>query len=302
MEIAVSGASGLIGTGLVDALRGSGHVVRRLVRGGSTQPGTVSWDPVEGSIEEGGLDGVEAFVHLAGEGIGEKRWSTEQKERIRSSRSLGTSLIARSLAAMAKPPRVLLSASAIGWYGNRGDEVLTESSKAPEPPNFLSDVCVDWEAATSPAADVGIRTVLMRTGIVLTPNGGALGRMITPFRLGLGGRIASGRQWMSWISLEDEIGAMLHLLNDASASGPVNLTAPVPVTNLDFTKALGAALHRPTILPTPLAPLKIALGTELVTALLVNGQRVMPAALEASGYKFKQPDLKSALGSLLAKK
>lgn len=302
MEIAVSGASGLIGTGLLDALRGSGHVVRRLVRGVSTQPGRVSWDPVAGRIEEGGLDGVEAFVHLAGEGIGEKRWSAEQKERIRSSRTLGTSLVARSLAAMAKPPQVLLSASAIGWYGNRGDEVLTESSKAPEPSDFLSEVCVDWEAATAPATDAGIRTVLMRTGIVLTPSGGALGRMITPFRLGLGGRIASGKQWMSWISLEDEIGAILHLLKESSVSGPVNLTAPEPATNLDFTKALGAAVHRPTILPTPLAPLKIALGAELVTALLVNGQRVLPSALEVSGYKFKQPDIKNALVSMLEKK
>ena len=299
MEIVVTGASGLIGSALIEALESGGHRVRRFVRGGGAISGTIAWDPIAGTIESGGLDGVDVVVHLAGEGIGEKRWNTEQKERIRSSRTLGTALIARSVAAMTKPPRVLLSASAIGWYGNRGDEVLTESSSAPEPQDFLSSVCVDWEAATAPAVDAGIRTVLLRTGIVLTPRGGALGRMITPFRFGLGGRIASGKQWMSWISLEDEIGAILHALNDDSLSGPINLTAPAPVTNLDFTKALGKALHRPTILPTPLAPLKLALGAELITALLVNGQRVLPSALEASGYKFKQPDISSAFASIL---
>ncbi len=299
MEIAVTGASGLIGSSLIEALESGGHRVRRFVRGGGATSGNIAWDPIAGTIDSGGLEGIDAVVHLAGEGIGEKRWSTEQKERIRSSRSLGTALIARSVAAMTKPPRVFLSASAIGWYGNRGDEVLSESSSAPEPEDFLSSVCVDWEAATAPASDAGIRTVLLRTGIVLTPKGGALGRMITPFRFGLGGRIASGKQWMSWISLEDEIGAMLHALNDDSLSGPINLTAPAPVTNLDFTKALGASVHRPTILPTPLAPLKVALGSELVTALLVNGQRVIPSRLEASGYKFKQPDIASAFASIL---
>jgi len=299
MEIAVTGASGLIGSALIAALEAEGHRVRRFVRGGAAISGNIAWDPIAGTIESGGLDGVEAVVHLAGEGIGEKRWNAEQKERIRSSRTLGTELIARSVAAMTKPPRVLLSASAIGWYGNRGDEVLTESSSAPEPPDFLSEVCVDWEAAAAPAVDAGIRTVLLRTGIVLTPKGGALGRMITPFRLGLGGKIASGKQWMSWISLEDEIQAILHVLRDDSVSGPVNLTAPAPVTNLEFTKALGKAVHRPTILPTPLAPLKLALGAELITALLVNGQRVLPSALEASGYRFRHPDIASAFASTL---
>lgn len=299
MEIAVTGASGLIGSALIDALEAEGHRVRRFVRGGGAISGNIAWDPIAGTIESGGLDGVEAVVHLAGEGIGEKRWNAEQKERIRSSRTLGTALIARSVGAMTKPPRVLLSASAIGWYGNRGDEALTESSSAPEPEDFLSSVCVDWEAAAAPAVDAGIRTVLLRTGIVLTPKGGALGRMITPFRLGLGGKIASGKQWMSWISLEDEIQAILHVLRDDSVSGPVNLTAPAPVTNLEFTKALGKAVHRPTILPTPLAPLKLALGAELITALLVNGQRVLPSALEASGYRFRQPDIASAFASIL---
>ena len=299
MEIAVTGASGLIGSALIAALEADGHRVRRFVRGGVAVPGSVVWDPIGGTIEPGALDGVEAVVHLAGEGIGEKRWSPEQKERIRSSRSLGTALVARSVAEMAQAPRVLLSASAIGWYGNRGDEVLTEASAFPEPADFLSEVCVDWEAAAAPAVDAGIRTVLLRTGIVLTPKGGALGRMITPFRLGLGGKIASGKQWMSWISLEDEIQAILHVLRDDSVSGPVNLTAPAPVTNLEFTKALGKAVHRPTILPTPLAPLKLALGAELITALLVNGQRVLPSALEASGYRFRQPDIASAFASIL---
>ncbi|MEY3360788.1 MAG: hypothetical protein RL531_507, partial [Actinomycetota bacterium] len=270
MDIAVTGSNGLIGSALVRALETEGHTVRRLVRGGASGAGRVAWDPSAGTIDAAGLEGIDAVVHLAGEGIGEKRWTPEQKQRILESRTLGTDLVARTIAGLSTPPRVLVSASAVGWYGGqRGDEVLTEASAAPASPDFLAQVCVDWEAATAPAEAAGIRTVHLRTGIVLTPTGGALGRMVTPFKLGLGGRIASGRQWMSWISIDDEVGAIRHALTTEGLAGAVNATAPEPVTNAEFTKALGSAVHRPTILPTPLTPLRAVYGRELVDALLV---------------------------------
>ncbi|MFM7618037.1 MAG: TIGR01777 family oxidoreductase [Actinomycetes bacterium] len=300
MDIAVTGSNGLIGSALIRSLEADGHSVRRLVRGGSTGAGRVAWDPAAGTIDAVGLEGVDAVVHLAGEGIGERRWTPEQKQRILESRTLGTDLIARTIAGLPTPPRVLVSASAVGWYGGqRGDEVLTEASAAPATPDFLARVCVDWEAATAPAEAAGIRTVHLRTGIVLTPSGGALGRMVTPFKLGLGGRIGSGKQWMSWISIDDEVGAIRHALTTEGLAGAVNATAPEPVTNAGFTKALGAAVHRPTILPTPLTPLRAVYGRELVDALLVGGQRVFPAALEASGYTFAHRDLASGLRAVL---
>lgn len=300
MEIAVTGSNGLIGSALVRALEADGHGVRRLVRGGAPGTGCVAWDPTAGTIDAAGLEGIDAVVHLAGEGIGEKRWTPEQKQRILESRTHGTDLIARTIAGLATPPRVLVSASAVGWYGGqRGDEVLTEASAAPGSPDFLARVCVDWEAATAPAEAAGIRTVHLRTGIVLTPSGGALGRMVTPFKLGLGGRIGSGKQWMSWISIDDEVGAIRHALATDGLAGPVNATAPEPVTNAEFTKALGAAVHRPTLLPTPLTPLRAVYGRELVDALLVGGQRVLPAALEASGYTFAHRDLPAGLRAVL---
>jgi hypothetical protein len=296
MEIAVTGSNGLIGTALIAALEADGHGVRRLVRGGASGPGRVAWDPAAGTIDAAGLEGIDAVVHLAGEGIGEKKWSPEQKRRILDSRTSGTDLIARTIAGLTTKPAVLVSASAVGWYGGqRGDEVLTEASAAPEPADFLAGVCAAWEAATAPAEAAGIRTVHLRTGIVLTPSGGALGRMITPFKLGLGGRIASGKQWMSWISIDDEVGAIRHALTTDGLVGPVNATAPTPVTNADFTKTLGSVLHRPTLLPTPLAPLRVVYGGELVRALLVDGQRVLPTALESSGYEFAHRDLATAL-------
>jgi uncharacterized protein (TIGR01777 family) len=299
MEIAVTGSNGLIGSALITALEADGHGVRRLVRGGATGPGRVAWDPAAGTIDAAGLDGIDAVVHLAGEGIGERKWSPEQKRRILDSRTTGTDLIARTIAAMTTKPSVFVSASATGWYGGqRGDEVLTEASAAPQPPDFLAEVCAAWEAATAPAEVAGIRTVHLRTGIVLTPAGGALGRLITPFKLGLGGRIASGKQWMPWISIDDEVGAILHVLTTDGLSGPVNATAPEPVTNAEFTRTLGSVLHRPTLLPTPLAPLRAVYGRELVQALLVDGARVLPTALEASGYRFAHRDLATALRAI----
>ncbi len=294
MDVAITGSSGLIGTALSAALRARGDVVIPIVRG---EGRGVRWDPTAGTIDAEALDGVGAIVHLAGEGIGEQKWTPEQKQAIRDSRVVGTSLLADALAGLARRPEVLISGSAIGWYGNRGDEVLTEDSPPP-PSAFLADVTREWEAATAPAEAAGIRTVHLRTGIVLSPHGGALARMITPFKLGLGGRIGSGNQYMSWISIDDEVGAILHAIDTSSVRGPLNATAPNPVTNREFTKTLGHALHRPTLLPTPLAPLKLLYGRELVQNLLVDGQRVMPAQLLATGYEFQHPELAAALADL----
>jgi uncharacterized protein (TIGR01777 family) len=296
MRVAITGASGLIGGALRTRLTARGDDVLTVGRGVDAE---IVWDPASGGLDGTALDGVDAVVHLSGEGIGERRWTPEQKAAILDSRVQGTDLLARTLAGMPTPPSVLVSGSAIGWYGDRGDERLTEHSAPPATPGFLSRVCVAWEAATGPAEAAGIRTVHARTGIVLTPDGGALARMLLPFRLGLGGRIGSGRQYMSWISLADEVGALVHAIDTPAIVGPLNLTAPNPVANATFTEALGTALHRPTVLPTPLLPLKLRYGAELVESLLVEGQRVLPAALEAGGYEFRDPELAGALASML---
>lgn len=296
MDIAITGSSGMVGTALADALHRRGDRVIPVLRGVGLG---VRWDPDTGSIDGDGLDGMDAVVHLAGEGIGEKRWSAEQKRRIRDSRVRGTELLATTVANVERAPAVFVSGSAIGLYGNRGDEALTEAAAPGDPDDFLVDVCTAWEAATAPAEAAGIRTVHLRTGIVLSPSGGALKRMLVPFKLGLGGRMGSGRQYMSWISLADEIGAIIHAIDTPGLTGPLNATAPTPVTNAEFTKALGTVLHRPTALPTPLLPLKLVYGKELVQHLLVDGQRVVPAALERSGYEFLHPTLETALRSAL---
>jgi uncharacterized protein len=296
MDIAVTGSSGLIGTALLTALRGDGHRAIAVVRPGSPAAGErLEWDPNAGTIDSAGFEGLDAVVHLAGTGIADKRWTPDQKQRIVESRVRPTTLLSETLAGLAAPPGVLVSGSAIGWYGNRGSEVLTESSGPPNPLDFLADVCRQWEAATTPAEAAGIRTVHLRTGIVLARDGGALPRMALPFKLGLGGRIGSGQQYMSWIGLADEIGAIVHAITTPEVSGPVNATAPTPVTNSEFTAALGHVLKRPTLLPTPVAALKVLYGSELVDHLLVEGQRVVPDQLEATGYEFVQPDLDGAL-------
>ncbi len=294
MDVAITGSGGFIGTALASALRDRGDAVIPVVRGDGRG---VRWDPARGTIDAEALEGVDAIVHLAGEGIGEKKWTDEQKRAIRDSRVDGTVLLATALAGLERRPSVLVSGSAIGWYGNRGDEELTEVSPPPEP-SFLAEVCAAWEAATGPAEAAGIRTVHLRTGIVLSPDGGTLARMITPFKLGIGGRIKSGSQYMSWISLADEVGAILYAIDTPALAGAVNATAPNPVTNREFTKALGHALHRPTVLPTPLTPLKAIYGSELVRNLLVEGQRVLPAKLLASGYEFRHPELAGALAAM----
>ncbi|MFZ4515087.1 MAG: TIGR01777 family oxidoreductase [Acidimicrobiia bacterium] len=292
MDIVVSGSSGFIGTALVAALRGAGHRAIPLVRRAGVVD-SLQWDPQVGQIDAAGFEGVDAVVHLAGEGIGEKKWSPAQKQRILESRTGGTALIATTLAKLQNGPQTLVSASAIGIYGNRGDEVLTEASTPGG--GFLADVVVQWEAAAQPAVDAGVRVTFPRTGIVLSPNGGALARLLLPFKLGIGGRIASGRQYMSWISLDDEVRALLALLQNDAYRGPVNLTAPNPVTNNEFTKTLGSVLHRPTLLPTPLFPLKAKFGAELVEQLLVYSQRVEPAVLAANGFSFAHSTLEAAL-------
>jgi uncharacterized protein (TIGR01777 family) len=296
MRVLVTGSTGFIGSSLVQALEQRGDQVVRLSRRGSA--GEPTWDPDAGTISAGALDGVDAVVHLAGEGIGEKKWTAEQKQRVLGSRVKGTSLLARTLAEQETKPAVLVSGSAIGYYGDRGDEVLDETSSSGD--DFLADVCRQWEASAQPVVDAGIRLVNIRTGIVLDPSGGVLKRLLLPFRLGLGGRVGTGRQWMSWIARGDVIGAIIHALDHDSLRGPVNLTAPNPLTNAELTKTLGAVLHRPTILPTPLLPLKLRYGAELVDALLVSGQRVLPRQLEGAGYAFAHRDLAPALRALLA--
>jgi uncharacterized protein (TIGR01777 family) len=297
VDVAISGASGLLGRALAASLQADGHRVVRFVRGGVTHDDEIGWDPDEGRIDAPALEGIDAVVHLAGEGIATHRWSAQQKQRIRDSRSKGTSVLAGAVASRERRPRVLVSASAIGYYGNRGDEILTEDS--PPGDDFLAGVCTTWEAETKPAADAGVRTVIVRTGIVLSAEGGALKNMLLPFRLGLGGKQGTGKQWMSWIAIDDEVAALRAAIDDDRLRGPVNVVAPNPVTNADFARALGNVLHRPTVLPTPLLPLKLRYGGELVDSLLLVSQRVSPTRLEAVSFRFRYPVLEPALESLL---
>jgi uncharacterized protein (TIGR01777 family) len=297
MDVVISGATGLVGSALARALAGAGHRVLRLRRGGVTSGDDIGWDPDAGRIDAPALEGVDAVVHLAGEGIGERRWTDEQKRRIRVSRVRGTGVVAAAVATRERKPGVLVSASAVGYYGDRGDELLTETSDPGD--DFLACVCRDWEAETAPAADAGVRTVTLRTGIVLAPHGGVLRRMLPPFRLGIGGRQGSGRQWMSWIVLDDVVAAIRAAIADARLHGPVNVTAPNPVTNHEFAHTLGRVLHRPAVLPTPLLPLRLRYGRELVRVLLLASQRVVPAQLESVGFAFGAPVLEPALASLL---
>lgn len=300
MQIAITGATGLIGSVLADSLRKDGHTVIRLVRANPAS-GDRLWDPTADSLPTSALEGVDAVVHLAGAGIGDRRWTESYKSLIRSSRVDGTSVLARAMAEMASAgtgPKVLLSGSAIGVYGNRGDEVLDESSTTGT--GFLADVCREWEAATAPAEKAGVRVAHLRTGIVLTPRGGALKKLLPLFRLGLGGRFGSGRQWQSWISLDDEIGAIQHLLT-ADIEGPVNLTAPNPVTNAEFTKELARVLRRPALFPVPAFGPGLVVGKELADNLLFHSQRVLPKVLEKNSYEFRHQNVGAAFTSLLSR-
>ena len=297
MKVIISGASGLIGRSLVKRLGSDGHDVVQLVRREPQGPNELEWDPRAGTIDSAGLEGADAVFHLAGAGIGDRRWTASYKQEILDSRVIGTSLLASTLAGLKRKPFVLVSASAIGWYGDRGDEILDETE--PQGVGFLADVTAAWEAAAAPAASAGIRVVYPRTGIVLSKDGGALQRLLLPFKLGAGGRTGPGSQWWSWIALDDEVRALAHLAFSSEMAGPVNLTAPNPVTNGDFVKALGAALSRPTVLPTPSFALKAMLGSELAEALLFQSQRVVPDRLTEDGFTFSSPALEGALQSLI---
>ena len=296
MLVLVSGSTGLIGSALVPALEADGHTVRRLVRGRASGD-DVTWDPASGAIDRTGLEGVEAVVHLAGEPIGDRRWSAAQKERVRSSRVDGTRLLSSALAELDRPPAVMVSGSAVGIYGDRGDETLTEDSTLGS--GFLADVCRQWEEATAPAGKAGIRVVNVRSGVVLSPRGGALRRQLPFFKLGIGGRLSSGRQFTSWISIDDHVGAVRHALTTDSLNGPVNLTAPQPVRNAEFTRALASAVHRPAVLPVPRLALAVVLGRDLAAEML-GSQRVLPQRLEASGYRFRYGHVEEALRHVLA--
>ena len=297
MRICISGSSGLIGTALRGSLVADGHTPVRLVRGDAGGPDSVRWDIDRGEIDAAALEGLDGVVHLAGEGIGDKRWTTEQKRKILESRTKGTSLLAGALASLSTKPPVLVSGSAIGFYGDRGDAWLTEQSGPGT--GFLTEVVTAWEGATQAAADAGIRVATIRTGIVLDRHGGALAKMASIARFGLLGRIGSGEQWMSWIALSDHVRA-IRLLIDTEISGPVNLTAPSPATNATLTKALGNALHRPTIVPVPKFGPKLLLGRELAESLLLEGQRVRPQVLLDAGFEFRYPELGAALEAIFA--
>ncbi|MET8628650.1 TIGR01777 family oxidoreductase [Kitasatospora sp. NPDC004669] len=301
MRIAVTGSTGLIGSALVRSLLADGHEVVRLVRRRSRtgpQPDgstAIGWSPLLGQVDRDGLAGVEAVVHLAGAGVGDRRWTEAYKREIRESRVYGTETLAVALAELKEPPRVFVSASAVGWYGQTGDRVIDEDSPAGD--DFLAEVCLEWEAAARPAERAGIRVVHPRTGMVLSTAGGAGARLFPLFKLGLGGRLGSGRQYWSYVSLADEVAALRFLIDREDLSGAFNLTAPEPVTNGELTTAIGRALRRPTPFPVPEAVLKAVLGELAVE--VVGSHRVVPRRLLDAGFRFAHPDVDSAVRAAL---
>jgi hypothetical protein len=295
VDVLITGSSGLIGRGVTHALEARGDRVVPLTRQPDHSP---SWQPEQGKIN-GDLDGFDAVVHLAGEPLAAVRWTEAKKRRLRDSRIRATELLAGTLARLANKPAVLVSGSAVGYYGNRGREELLDEHSTPGE-DFLATLCREWEAATTLASEAGIRVVNIRTGLVLSADGGVLAKLLLPFKLGLGGKLGSGRQYMSWISIVDEVRAILHVIDHADISGPVNLTAPHPVTNEVFTKLLGEAVHRPAFVPLPSAVLRAGLGHELADELFLSGQRVFPKKLEASGFAFEYVTIESALRGALA--
>jgi len=298
MRILISGSHGLVGTALIESLNGDGHEIFRLVRHAPRSQAEIEWSPERYSIALARLEGFDAAVHLAGESIAEGRWTEEKKKRIRESRVKGTRLLGDALANLSKPPGTLISASAIGYYGNRGDETLTETSDSGK--DFLAEVCVEWENATALAAEKGIRVVNTRFGIILDEKGGALAKMLPPFRMGIGGKIGSGKQWMSWIVLDDVVGGIKFALANDSLTGSVNFVAPNPVTNAEFTKTLGKVLSRPTIFPIPAFGVRLMFG-EMADALLLSSQRVDPLKLKLSAFSFQYNELESALRHVLGR-
>jgi uncharacterized protein len=290
--VAITGSHGLIGSALAPRLESAGHRVMRVVRG-EAGPGEISWDPSAGRLDPGDLAGLDAVVNLAGAGIGDRRWNDARKQVLLDSRVRATELLSRALAGCDRPPPVMLSASAVGYYGDRGGEPVMEDS--PPGSGFLADLCRQWEAATAAAGDAGIRVVHLRTGIVLAPGGGALGKQLPLFKLGLGGRLGSGDQYTSWISLEDHVGALELALRSPALRGPVNVVAPNPVTNAAFTSALGRAVHRPAVLRVPGPALRLVFGREMAGEMLLSGQCAVPRALEAAGHVFAHPVIDDAL-------
>ncbi len=295
MRVLITGASGLIGSALMSELRTAGHEPVALVRRPPRNANELRWDP-GGAIDGSNFNSADAVVHLAGENVGAGRWNEQRKSRILNSRVQGTQTIAASMARANPKPRVLVSASANGIYGETGDKVVTEAE--PSGSTFLSEVGRQWEQATGAASEAGIRTVLLRTGIVLNKKGGALPRMLPPFRMGVGGRIGDGRQWMSWITLEDEIRLIMHAIMNESIRGPVNAVAPNPVTNLEFTRVLGSVLHRPTLFPLPAFVVRAAFG-QMGEELLLASNRALPKAALDSGFRFRHPELRGALEDVL---
>jgi uncharacterized protein len=299
MKILISGSHGLVGSALKKSVTYEGHEAFTLVRRAPQSESEIEWHPNRGSLTTTPLEEMDAVVHLAGESIAEGRWTEEKKKRIRDSRVDGTTLLSTALASLERPPKTFVCASAIGYYGNRGDELLTEESAPGD--DFLARVCVEWEKATEPAAaEKGIRVVNARFGIILSAAGGALAKMLPPFRMGVGGKVGSGKKWMSWIALDDVIAGIKFAISDESLIGPVNFVAPNPVTNEEFTKTLGKVLSRPTIFPVPEFAARLAFG-EMADALLLSSQQVAPRRLNESGCHFEYSDLTSALRHLLDK-
>jgi uncharacterized protein (TIGR01777 family) len=300
MKVLISGGSGLVGTALTESLRSEGHTVAHLVRpGGAASEGDIRWDPASGFVNANAMEAADAVVNLNGASIGGGRWTPARKKILRTSRVDSTRFLVESLARLKQKPRVFVSASAIGYYGNRGDEILTESSA---PGNeFLAELCRDWEAEALRAQSSGISTVVTRFGVILSAKGGALKQMLTPFKLGLGGRLGSGQQWMSWIALDDVIGILRSALSNEQAGGPVNVVAPNPVQNFEFTRVLASVLHRPAIFPAPAFALRLAIG-EMADALLLSSQRVHSERPPATAYAFRYENLEPALYAILAKK
>ena len=302
MKVLLSGASGLVGTALSKSLSSDGHQVLRLVRGSfpASDADAIAWSAVEGTVATQALAAhgrLDAVVHLAGEGIANRRWTTAQKARLRDSRVIGTRGLAEAVAELPEPPGVLVSASAIGWYGDRGAEWVDETDEPGE--MFLSDVCRDWEAATTPAREAGIRVVNHRIGVVLSANGGALTKMLLPFKLGLGGRVGAGDQYWSWITLDDLVASIRHVIDTETISGPGNAVAPAPSTNLEFTKSLGKALRRPTIFPMPAFVARLMLG-QMADELLLGGARIRASVLEQTGFQWTHRELDEALVDVLS--
>ena len=297
MRIAITGPSGLIGTALSRRLTGDGHDVVAVVR---RQPNDneIGWSVTENRIDDNAFDGIDVVVHLAGAGIGDHRWTDDYKRELLESRTVGTALVAEAVRSASPPPSVLLSGSAIGFYGSSPTATFEEGDDSGK--GFLADLCVAWEAAADPARTEHTRVAFLRTGIVLSADGGALKKQLPLFKFGLGGKMGSGHQWQSWISIDDVVGAITHLLS-SDVSGPVNLTTPLPVTNSEFTKTLGKVLGRPTLLPIPKFGPKLVLGGELADNLLFRGQKVLPTVLQRDGYEFQHPDLDAALRSVLGK-